>query len=66
LFFIWAAIAAIAVMLAQAVNEHSKHELGGFIVGVWLLVGTGGLICGNQTLEVIKTGTRGLGFGSGF
>lgn len=66
LFFIAACVAAIAVMVAHAVNEHSKHDLGGFVVAVWLLVVAAGLICGNQTLEVIKTGSRSFGLGSGF
>ena len=56
LFFIGAVMAALTMFVAYAVDEHSKHDLSGYITSLWVLIGIGGAICGWQTLEIVNRG----------
>ena len=56
LFFIGAVISALTLFVAYAVDEHSKHDLRGYVASLWVLIGIGGAICGWQTLEVLARG----------
>ena len=57
LFFIGAVMAALSLFVAHAIDEHSKHDLKGYVASLWGLIGIGGAICGWQTLEVPARGT---------
>lgn len=62
LFFTGALIAAQTVIAALALNEHSKQDFSGIVLGVLALVAVGGVISGWQTLEVLNRGFSPLNF----
>ena len=57
LFFIGATMAALTMFVAYAIDEHSKHDLSGYIALLWMLIGLGGVVCAWQAWEVFNAGS---------
>ena len=58
LFFIGALIAAFGMLIAYAIDEHSKHDLKYWIKSLWVLVGVGGAICGWQVFLALDQSAK--------
>ena len=58
LFFIGALMAAFGMLIAYAIDEHSKRDLKYWIKSLWVLVGVGGAICGWQVFLALDQSAK--------